>query len=151
MGEMINFQLVVKSIFLLICLFYSQYSTSQSPALKGTWRPEKYVMQDSEELPVTGQIFFSDKNWQVLFFVLDENGDPVRASAEGGDYILKLEKLTFYHLFNYSGEDQNAPSRLKVFNQETRREESCRIKLVGEDLTIYFPSGNSMIFKKISD
>ncbi len=67
MGEMINFQLVVKSIFLLICLFYSQYSFSQSPALKGTWRPEKYVMKDGEEISVTGQIFFSDKNWQVLF------------------------------------------------------------------------------------
>jgi len=67
MGEMINFQLVVKSIFLLICLFYSQYSFSQSSVLKGTWRLEKYVMQNSEELSVTGQIFFSDKNWQVLF------------------------------------------------------------------------------------
>lgn len=51
-------------------------------------------MQDSEELSVTGQIFFSDKNWQVLFFVLNKNGDPVRASAEGGDYILERDNLT---------------------------------------------------------
>jgi len=142
---------VVKSIFFLICLFYSQYSFSQSPQIKGTWRPEKYVMKDSEELFVTGQIFFSDKNWQVLFFVLNENGDPVRASAEGGDYILEQNNLTFYHLYNYSGDDQNATTMLKVFNQENRQEESCKIKLVGEDLTIYFPSGNSMIFKKISN
>lgn len=108
-------------------------------------------MKDSDELSVTGQIFFSDKNWQVLFFVLNENGDPVRASAEGGDYILEQDNLTFYHLYNYSGNDQNAPSMLRVFNQETKQEESCTIKLVGENLTIYFPSGNSMIFKKISD
>jgi len=54
-------------------------------------------MQNSEELSVTGQIFFSDKNWQVLLFVLNENGDPVRASAEGGDYLLEQENLTFYH------------------------------------------------------
>lgn len=82
---------------------------------------------------------FQTKYWQVLFFVLNENGDPVRAYAEGGDYILKLEKLTFYHLFNYSGEDQNAPSMLKVFNQETRREESCTIKLVGKGFDNLFP------------
>ena len=142
---------MVKSILQLICLFYFQYSFSQSPVLKGTWRPEKYVIKNSEELSVTGQIFFSDKNWQVLFFVLNENGDPVRASAEGGDYLLEQENLTFYHLYNYSVDDRNASSRLKVFNQENKQEELCRIKLVGEDLTIYFPSGNSMIFKKISD
>jgi len=141
----------VKSIFLLICLFYSLNLFSQASALKGTWRPELYVIKDSDELSVTGQIFFSDKNWQVLFFVLNENGDPVRASAEGGDYILEQDNLTFYHLYNYSGNDQNAPSMLKVFNQETKQEESCTIKLVGENLTIYFPSGNSMIFIKISD
>ncbi len=141
----------MKSVFLLICLFYSLNSFSQASALKGTWRPELYVMKDSDELSVTGQIFFSDKNWQVLFFVLNENGDPVRASAEGGDYILEQDNLTFYHLYNYSGNDQNAPSMLRVFNQETKQEESCTIKLVGENLTIYFPSGNSMIFKKISD
>ena len=141
----------MKRIFFLICLFYSQYSFSQAPALKGTWRPELYVIEDSEELSVTGQIFFSDKNWQVLFFVLNENGDPVRASAEGGDYILEQDNLTFHHIYNYSGDDQNAPSMLKVFNQETKRQESCTIKLVGENLTIYFLSGNSMIFKKISD
>jgi len=69
---------VIKSIFQLICLFYFQFSFSQSSVLKGTWRPEKYVMQNSEELSVTGQIFFSDKNWQVLLFVLNENGDPVK-------------------------------------------------------------------------
>ena len=108
-------------------------------------------MKDGEEISVTGQIFFSDKNWQVLFFVLNENGDPVRASAEGGDYLLEQDNLTFYHLYNYSVDDLNVSSKLEVFNQENRREELCRIKLVGEDLTIYFPSGNSMIFKKISD
>ena len=141
----------MKSVFLLISLFYSLNSFSQASSLKGTWRPELYVMKDSDELSVTGQIFFSDKNWQVLFFVLNEKGDPVRASAEGGDYILEQDNLTFYHLYNYSGNDQNTPSMLRVFNQETKQEESCTIKLVGENLTIYFPSGNSMIFKKISD
>jgi len=53
----------------------------------------------------------------VLFFVLNENRDPIRTSAEGGDYLFEQDNLTFYHLYNYSGMIKMPPSMLKVFNQ----------------------------------
>lgn len=123
--------------------------------ISGAWRPERYILADGSVFSVKGLIFFTERDWTVLFFVEDENGEARRGSAEGGTYTLSGEGLTFTHLYHLSageklGNLESAPLRMSVKEMGDAAQEPCRVEIEGESMTIYFPSGNRMTFEKSS-
>ena len=98
---------------------------------------------------------FTESDWQVVFFVVDEEGDIKRGSAEGGTYTLEGDALTFRHLHNFStGEAmeglEEAPLRLVYRAPEDAPEEPASAYVDGDRLTLAFPSGNRLIFTRSS-
>jgi hypothetical protein len=123
--------------------------------LRGAWRPESYVMKDGARHGVDGLIFFTEKDWAVLFFVI-ENGEPRRGAGEGGTYTLQGADLVFTHLYHFSsgkavGALPESPLRMEIKDAAAATTEPCRVEVEGDRLTIRFlPSGNSMIFRRSS-
>ena len=147
------------SILLLAMLAFvalaCQPTDTQQPTLQGAWQPERYLIKDGGELAVTGQIFFAENDWTVLFFVLDDQGQPTRGSGEGSTYTLHNDSLTFTHLYHLSagkatGSLAESPLRMEIHDATDADTEPCTIDLNGERLTIYFPSGNTMTFRRRS-
>ena len=142
------------SSFLVVAVFLFSLEAPASEIL-GAWHPERYRLADGTELPVTGLIFFTESDWNVLFFVEDEEGAPRRGSSEGGTYTLEGERLVFRHLYHLSvGEAvaslEEEPLRMSVSTPEEAVEEPCRVEVAGRVMTIHFPSGNHMEFEKSS-
>ena len=130
-------------------------TTSASPTIHGAWQPERYLLKDGSELAVTGQIFFAEADWTVLFFVLGDDGEPKRGSGEGGTYTLKDDSLVFTHTYHLSsgeatGSLAESPLRMEIHDASEADTEPCTIDLKADDLTIYFPSGNAMTFRRRS-
>ena len=128
-------------------------SSQHAAALQGAWQPERYILKAGDELAVTGQIFFAEKDWTVLFFVLGDDGQPQRGSGEGGTYTLRGDSLTFTHLYHLSGGEatgslSESPLRMEIHEVSEAATEPCTIALDGDALTIYFPSGNAMTFRR---
>ena len=126
-----------------------------NPTLQGAWAAETYVLKDGNSHRVTGRIFFTSTEWTVLFFVMDEAGEPRRGSAEGGTYTLRGDRLVFSHLFNFSAGDQlpglpAAPMQMISRKASEAQTEPSTIRVAGDDLTIFFPSGNRMTFSRSS-
>ncbi len=145
------------SMFLIAMLAFvalaCRSSEAQKPALHGAWQPERYLIKDGGELAVTGQIFFAENDWTVLFFVLDDDGEPTRGSGEGGTYTLDGDSLTFTHRYHLSAGEAadgltESALRMEIHDAADAATEPCTIDLDGENLTIYFPSGNAMTFRK---
>lgn len=135
---------------LVVVLFSAGLSSAAD--LRGAWTAELYVLKDGTQLPVEGRIFFTDRDWTVLFFV-SEGGEVRRGSGEGGTYRLEGGKLTFEHLFNLSAGQAvaslpEAPLRMTVREPAAAAEEACRVALEDRVLTIFFPSGNRMRFTR---
>jgi hypothetical protein len=123
--------------------------------LRGAWEAEKYLLKVGVEHPVKGRIFFTDTEWTVLFFVMGGDGAPKRGSAEGGNYTLSGDRLVFAHRFHLSfGEAMpglaESPMRISVRGESEAPNEPCTVEQLGELLTIYFPSGNRMQFRRSS-
>ncbi len=121
--------------------------------LEGAWIAEAYHLRDGAVHPVAGRIFFTAADWQVLFFVLDEQGEPRRGSGEGGTYALDGDRLVFTHLFNLSaGEAMEglAASELRMTARggDDAPEEPVRVEVAEARLTLHFPSGNRMSFRR---
>jgi len=129
---------------------------SGSPGvLVGAWKTQTYTMKDGPTHRVEGMIFFTESDWSVLFFVVDDGGVPQRGSAEGGTYELAGEALTFTHLYNASGGGavEGLPASdwsMRINERGQAPTEPARIDLSGERLTIHFPSGNHMTFTRSS-
>jgi hypothetical protein len=129
-------------------------STAAVNPLHGVWAPTTYVLADGPTHGVTGQIFFAEERWTVLFFVSGEDGLPVRASAEGGRYVVDGDALTFMHDFHFSAGDaiEGMPAsalRMEIKASQDAAREPTKLTLDGEQLTIAFPSGNAMTFKRL--
>ena len=127
----------------------------QAADLRGGWEPEIYVLKDGSEYQVKGRIFFTQTEWTVLFFVVDEEGKPRRGSGEGGTYTLKGEDLVFTHLFNMSAGEEYGSFTARPLSYEVRdaseaQTEPCRVESAGDQLTIHFPSGNRIKFRRSS-
>ena len=128
---------------------------AQTPEIRGAWNAERYIMREGAEHRVEGRIFFTESDWQVVFFVVDGQGEVKRASAEGGTYTLEGNDLTFAHLHNFStGEAMEgleaAPLRMVYRELEDAPLEPSAVFVDGDELTLEFPSGNQLIFTRSS-
>ncbi len=126
-----------------------------SGQIVGAWSVDSYVLKNGTELEVSGLIFFTQKDWSVLFFVKDEHGTVRRGSGEGGTYELEDDRLTFTHLFNLSAGEEVAtlppsPLRMSVRGAAEAATEPCVVDVVEDAMTIDFPSGNRMRFTRSS-
>lgn len=129
--------------------------TAQTLDLEGAWAASSYLLSEGAEHRVEGTIFFTDSDWQVLFFVMDDDGVPIRGSAEGGRYRLEGSTLTFIHLHNLSqGEAMEgldaAPLNMVVRELDEAPNEPTSVAIDGNTLTLSFPSGNRMVFTRSS-
>ncbi len=144
--------MIVAAVLAVVAL---QTACAQKPSLQGAWEPQRYLLKDGGELAVAGQIFFAEKDWTVLFFVIDEEGQPKRGSGEGGTYTLTGDSLTFTHQYHLSAGEAtdsipDSPVRMEIKDAADAATEPCTIDLSGDDLTIHFPSGNAMTFRRRS-
>ena len=141
------------SVMLAFAVLACQPAATQQPTLHGAWQPERYLIKDGGELAVTGQIFFAERAWTVLFFVLDDEGQPTRGSGEGGTYTLRGDSLTFTHLYHLSAGEAadgltESALRMEIHDAADAATEPCTIALDGDNLKIFFPSGNAMTFRR---
>ena len=132
-------------------------AAAEPPDLRGSWRPESYRLKSGPAHEVTGLITFTEKDWSVLFFIMTDEG-PRRGSGEGGTYTLEGDKLTFRHLYNLSGghavdgfEASDLSMKVRTPDADDAPAEPCTIEIANDLLTIYFPSGNLMTFRRSSD
>ncbi len=144
--------MIVAAVLALVAL---QTAQAQQPSLQGAWQPQRYLLKDGGELAVTGLIFFAEKDWTVLFFVIDEEAQPKRGSGEGGTYRLTGDSLTFRHQYHLSageatGSLPDSPVRMEIQDAAEAASEPCTIDLSNDRLTIHFPSGNAMTFRRRS-
>ena len=120
--------------------------------LQGAWEAREYVLADGPTHALRGQILFTDGRWSVLFFVLDEGGEPVRASAEGGRFHAGPDSLTFGHLYHYAsgaavpGLPETAPIMTARTGDPPLEPTGWHVE--GDHLTLSFPSGNRMTFQR---
>jgi hypothetical protein len=121
---------------------------SAASKIAGAWRPDLYTLKDGSEQAVTGLIFFTERDWTVLFFEVGDKGAPERGSGEGGTYSLEGDRLVFTHLFHLSG--GSTPLEMSVKKPGEAETEPCRVEVEGETMTIHFPSGNRMRFQRSS-
>ncbi|MCH7473958.1 MAG: hypothetical protein IIA27_04740 [Gemmatimonadetes bacterium] len=140
---------------LALCRAASARAQDNDGMLQGAWAAENYVLQDGPTHRVTGRIFFTQTEWTVLFFVMDEEGEPRRGSGEGGTYSLHGNDLLFSHLFNFSiGEEMPglaaAPLQMIARDASEAVTEPSTIQISGDQLTVFFPSGNRMTFTRSS-
>lgn len=121
--------------------------------ITGAWEPLSYSLQDGPRHSVRGRIFFTDSEWLVLFFVM-EGDEPRRGSGEGGGYTLEGDRLVFTHLFHLSAGQEMGGLPESPLRMEARRSEGpaepTRVEVAGDRMTLYFPSGNSMEFRRSS-
>ena len=121
--------------------------------VRGAWTARRYLLADGVDHNVRGQIFFAERDWQVLFFVMDETGTARRGSGEGGTYERTSDGVVFRHLFHLSvGEAMpglaEAPLRMVARGAEDAPLEPTRVDVEGDVLTLFFPSGNRMTFQR---
>jgi hypothetical protein len=147
------------AIAVLVCAWLvmgPEVGSASAQSIEGAWATEKYILKDGAELDVSGHIFFTAKEWTVLFFVMaDDRGGPKRGSAEGGTYELDGDALTFTHHYHLSAGEPvaslpRAELRMSVTSGSEAATEPCRVELSerNDAMTIYFPSGNRMLFRK---
>ena len=139
-------------IFSLAACAHEPASPPQND-LVGAWQAGDYLLKTGRAHKVNGHIFFAEKDWTVLFFVMDENGQPARGSAEGGVYSTAGDSLTFRHLHHLSqgnaiGTLPESPLRMETKSLSEAASEPCRFEIHDDQLTLFFPSGNRMTFTK---
>jgi len=139
------------SLALLVSSAAATPALAQTDGLRGSWHAETYVLADGQTHTVSGQILFAERDWLVLFFVMDGE-EPARGSAEGGRYTLEGHRLTFEHLYHLSKGKALPGLEESPLRMETRSGkgtlEAARVEIEGERLTIFFPSGNRMAFRR---
>ena len=139
-------------IQLLLLFLFQGCNQGNAPdsILSGFWIPKKYLMSNGESKDVYGHISFGKNQWSVVFFILDEEGNPTSGSAEGGEFMLEDDNLTFWHYYNFADISKGTSGNLNktIYKEDQRQKELCRIEIDEDILVIYFPSGNAMIFSK---
>jgi hypothetical protein len=123
--------------------------------LRGGWQAELYTLKTGERHVVTGLIVFTATEWGVTFFVTPDGQAPQRASAEGGTYTLDGTKLVLTHLYNFSTGGAlpglpASPMQMTVHGGTAPSLEQVTVSIDAERLTLAFPSGNTMVFRRSS-
>jgi hypothetical protein len=143
-------------IFVMTLTLLCRGSTgAAAPDIRGAWRAETYLLNGGQTHTVKGLIFFTSREWLVLFFVTPHGQPPQRGSAEGGSYTLSQDALVFRHLYNLSTGKAvdglpESPLRMEVRDAANAPIEPSRAEVAGDRLTIRFPSGNTMVFQRSS-
>ena len=143
---------LLTSLSLILFSLLGSAAIASAADIRGAWAAVLYVLKDGTELPVEGRIFFTDRDWTVLFFVT-QGGEVRRGSGEGGTYTLDGDALTFRHFYNLSAGEAvaslpEAPLRMSVREPDAAAEEPCRVEVAERELTLFFPSGNEMRFSR---
>ena len=138
--------------YLLLALLAACVVPVQDGGLQGAWYAEHYVLQDGNRHVVDGHIFFAAPDWTVLFFVL-ENGEPRRGSGEGGTFEIDGSQIVFHHRYLLAAGNAlpGLPANGTQITTRTAEEattEPCRFAIDGDALTLFFPSGNAMTFRR---
>ncbi len=125
-----------------------------SPDVRGAWHAELYALKTGERHPVKGMIVFTASEWSVTFFVTPDGKAPQRAAAEGGTYTLDCTTLALRHLYRFSAGSAlpglpESPMRMEVDRTEAPLE-PITVTIDVERLTLSFPSGNAMTFRRSS-
>jgi hypothetical protein len=128
---------------------------SQVPGVRGAWKVESYTLKSGVTHHVEGMMMFSDSDWTVVYFVKTDDGEPRRGVGAGGPYLLVDDQLTLTRDYvviggKAIGELEEIPLRFTVPGANASTVEECRIEHDGERLTIVFPSGNRMGFRRSS-
>jgi hypothetical protein len=137
------------------CVLLGSPSLGAEAGIEGAWHAETYFLKEGNQHPVEGLIFFTEKDWTVLFFVMAGDEEPRRGSGEGGTYTLTGDRLVFTHYYHLStgkameGLDE-APLRMEVHDAHSAATEPCRAAIEADRLVLHFPSGNRMSFKRSS-
>jgi hypothetical protein len=130
-------------------------SAPEKADIKGAWHTDTYFLKEGARHPVEGLIFFTEKDWVVLFFVMGEDKEPWRGSGEGGTYSLDGDQLVFTHHYHLSSGRamrglSESPLRMEVHGAADASTEPCRVELEPDRMTLHFPSGNRMRFRRSS-
>jgi hypothetical protein len=115
--------------------------------IRGSWLTENYVIKDGPTHRVEGLLFFSAKDWSVLFFMMDEQMKPQFGSSEAGTYTLDGESLLFAHRYHLEAGHEK-PLLMEVRDAADAWNELCRVEMAGDTMTIHFPSGNRMNLRR---
>lgn len=126
---------------------------AQEADIRGAWRADTYVLKDGSNHHVEGLMIFSERQWAVVYFVEDGDGKPQRGAGEGGPYTLDGDRLVLtrdYLVIASSaiGTLPEIPLRFDVPGVKKPVVEECRLELAGDRMTIEFPSGNRMGFRR---
>ena len=141
------------SALLLMSPAPSVAAAQSNDDVRGAWTARRYILADGQDHNVRGQIFFAERDWQVLFFVMDETGTARRGSGEGGTYERTSDGVVFRHLLHLSVGDAmpglaETPLRMVARGAEDAPLEPTRVDVEGDVLTLFFPSGNRMTFQR---
>ncbi len=133
---------------------FSPPAMGEESSILGAWKAEKYDLKDGSSHALDGLIFFTDSDWATLFFTLDADKKPRRGSGEAGTYVLDGDRLTFSHVYHLSvgkelGSLPAAPLRMEIKHADPTTE-PCRIEIKGDEMVIFFPSGNQIRFSRSS-
>jgi hypothetical protein len=139
------------SVFASILLTVS--ALLQEADLRGAWRAESYVLKDGSVHHVEGLMLFTEKEWAVVYFVKDQEGKPQRGAGEGGPYRLEGDRLVLTRDYlviasNAIGTLPEIPLRFDVPGVKEPVSEECRLEHASDRITIEFPSGNRMGFRR---
>ncbi len=132
----------------------SSPAMGEESSILGAWKAESYDLKDNSSHALDGLIFFTGTDWVTLFFTLDSDKKPRRGSGEAGTYVLDGDSLTFSHQYHMSaGEELGtlpaAPLRMEIKHAEPTTE-PCRFQIKGDEMVIFFPSGNQIRFSRSS-
>lgn len=138
-----------------LCAIWAASALAGESPIRGTWRPENYLLKDGSRHPIEGLVVFTDTEWTFLVFVMD-NGEPRRGEGEGGTYTLNGEELIFNHEFLLTagqalGSLPDSPLRMQVRDTASASKTPSHVSFDGNQLTIRFgPSGNTMTFRRLT-
>lgn len=141
----------MSAFVLLSALTVTASAAAQTSDLHGAWRADRYELASGGSHDLAGHILFVDGEWNVLFYVLDDHGEPVRFSAEGGTFTRSGDELVFTHLY-YAAEGEAVEGleaqALRIDVRDEPLVEPSRASVDGNELTLFFPSGNRMVFRR---
>ena len=152
---MVYWWISVVACVVLACPPCLAQSGAAGPDIRGGWQAELYTLKTGERHLVKGLIVFTATEWSVTFFVTPDGQAPQRASAEGGTYTLDATKLALRHLYNFSAGGALpglpvSPMRMTVQGSAAPPVEQVTVRIDAERLTLAFPSGNTMSFRRSS-